>query len=313
MARQLSGPDGQLQEIVVVKNGDRYEVRAGICRTLAARSLKWEKIRSLVKEGVSDFDKKRITFSENETRKNAHPLYQAHLLQGMLDTGEAKTQEDLADKIGKKRGSVSQYMMIGRLPAKIQEIAKPLANLGMGHLLQLCRLETPEDQIKMAEETAKNGLSIEKLMSLVDKMLKKKASPPAPLPKGEGGQRPGEASFIFKNTGPQVVVSAKWDRTADLDAWLSQLRSALMDWATKHPLEPDRREVSVNVTSSAPVVTTQTPEELLAEAQKTMPPELVAHLAERYAQIAARPSTSGSAAPVPNEQDPGETARKEVE
>ena len=56
---------GQLQEIVVVKIGDRFEVLAGAGRTQAARALGWEKIRASVRQGLSASDKARITFPPN--------------------------------------------------------------------------------------------------------------------------------------------------------------------------------------------------------------------------------------------------------
>src|SRR5690242_13585689 len=68
---------GQLQEIIVEKKGDRYVVIAGVGRTLAARKLGWEQIRASVKEGISDFERARITFAENEDREDANPFYQA--------------------------------------------------------------------------------------------------------------------------------------------------------------------------------------------------------------------------------------------
>src|SRR5688500_3748323 len=65
---------GQLQEIVVTPKNDgalpqRYEVVAGVGRTLAARQLGWDKIRCSIRTGLSQFEKLRITFSENEERE----------------------------------------------------------------------------------------------------------------------------------------------------------------------------------------------------------------------------------------------------
>src|SRR5262245_40291322 len=101
--------NGQLQEIVVTPKGDRYEVVAGVGRLAAAKELQWDKIRCFVRPGLSDFDKLFITFSENEEREDVSPIYQASLLKKMKGD---MTQEQLADKIGKERGTISQYLMI---------------------------------------------------------------------------------------------------------------------------------------------------------------------------------------------------------
>src|SRR5205814_410241 len=110
----------------------------------------WDQIRGLVREGLSEFDRLHITFSENEEREDASPLYQAGLLQRMQDAG-GLNQDQLAEKLGKSRPNVTQYLTLAGLDSGVQEKVNRFTNLGMAHLLQICRLKTPDDQVKLAE------------------------------------------------------------------------------------------------------------------------------------------------------------------
>lgn len=181
--------NGQLQEIIVASSTSsstspvRYLVVAGVGRTLAARALGWKQIRAFVKEGLSEFDRLHLTFSENEAREDVRPLYQAYLLKKMMET-EDLTQEKLAVKIGISRGFVSQYLMISGLRQNVQEIATRVAKLTLAHFLQLCRLSDPKLQIEFIQSTQKNDWSASQLKKEIDKALgaKKKAisSPKSP-------------------------------------------------------------------------------------------------------------------------------------
>src|SRR5438132_6860259 len=61
----------------------RFTVVVGVGRVLAARKLNWQKIRADVYEGLTEFQKLDMIFSENEDRQNASPLYQALVLKEM--------------------------------------------------------------------------------------------------------------------------------------------------------------------------------------------------------------------------------------
>ncbi len=175
------GIQGQLQEIIVEAKGRRYSVIAGVGRTLAARKLGWKEIRASVREGVSAFDRARITFAENEDREDADPFYQASLLQRMLDVKRV-TQQALAKDLGISAPLVSAYMTINTLPRIIQT---KFRRLNLGQLTQIARLNSISSKIEYAEECAKKDLSVRQLKALVSRALKKptvsKAHKPASI------------------------------------------------------------------------------------------------------------------------------------
>ncbi len=189
------GEQGQLQEIIVVRVGGtasrrdgvapnlrsadtRYEVIAGVGRTLAARKLGWQQIRASIREGVSDFDKARITFAENEDREDADPFYQAGLIQRMLRVRNC-SRKVLGAVLGISDALIDAYVAIQGLPVEISRIPK---RLGIGLLIQIARLTRSDSKIELAQKCAKSDLSVRQVKALVDRILKKPTSSPVRRP-----------------------------------------------------------------------------------------------------------------------------------
>src|SRR5690242_5312019 len=85
----------QLQNVILCKAGDRYELIAGVGRVLAARTLNRISIQADVYEVLAEAEKLSIMFDENEDRENPPVLYQAKLMQAMRkeDNKPDRTQE----------------------------------------------------------------------------------------------------------------------------------------------------------------------------------------------------------------------------
>src|SRR5207302_6607463 len=114
MAAQLK-EEGQIQNIVVLRQGGRYQVVAGARRIKGARKLGWKQIKADVRDGLSEYERLDIMFSENEGRVEANPLYQASLLKKM-QTESKLNQTAFAEKLGKTGAWLSQYFGLLELP-----------------------------------------------------------------------------------------------------------------------------------------------------------------------------------------------------
>jgi ParB-like chromosome segregation protein Spo0J len=130
-------------------------------------------IRARVMTGLTEFDKTHIAFSENEEVEGVSPIYQARLMKQML---QSLSQHDLAQKIGKTEAYVSQYIAIADLTEAVRQDLIRIKYLTRAHLLQLCRLTKPQEQIDLATKCAKDGWSVITLKAVVDALL----SPPKP-------------------------------------------------------------------------------------------------------------------------------------
>jgi ParB family chromosome partitioning protein len=224
----------QLQNIIVCRVGDRYEVIVGVGRVQAARKNNWAKIRADVYEGLTEFQKLDMIFSENEDRKNASPLYQAQLLNGMQGTDSEKmTQEELADKIGKDQTTVSKYLSLMSLSPKIWDNMNAFIKFGMRHFIQLNRIENKDDQWKLGEIAREKGLSSSELGAFVDKHLGVKPGKKEGRPKGD--KNLGADGFAFVQKGSNLRIKANCDLSGDLEVFLTQLKAAIVTWRETHP------------------------------------------------------------------------------
>ena len=240
---------GQLQEIVVAAKGDRYEVVAGVGRTLAARKLGWEKIRCLIKEGLSDFEKARITYAENEEREDADPFYQAAQLQKMMKA-KGWTQDELASEIGQAESNVKVYLALLKVSPEFQTGARRLA-LSISQLREILRLENDQDRIKLAQETHDKDLSVRALKALVDKQLNK--APKAEKSTKEQAAHPvfnaGGQSFTFAQKGKHFTMVTEPPSMDMLDVFMQNTRCAVIDYlnAPKPQATPDHPPTDTEV------------------------------------------------------------------
>lgn len=226
----------QLQSIAVCRKGERYEVIFGVGRVQAAQKNNWEKIRADVYDGLTEFQKLEMIFAENEDRKNASPLYQAKLLQEMMQgaDGQTITQDELAEKIGKTQANVSQYLALLELPPQILGNINAFIKFGMRHFIQLNRLENNDAKWKFAEIAREKNLSSSELAALIDKHLGvKPGAKKVGRPKGD--KTVGADGFAFVQKGSNLIIKAHCDLTGDLDTFLAQLKAAILNWRTAHP------------------------------------------------------------------------------
>jgi ParB family transcriptional regulator, chromosome partitioning protein len=229
----------QLQSIAVCRipdpanpGGWRYEVIFGVGRVLAGRKLNWEKIRADVYEELSEFQKLQMIFAENEDRKNASPLYQAQLLNEMMKADNI-TQDQLAETMNKSQQTISDYLGLLKLSPKVWANTSTLVKFGMRHFKQLLRIENEDDQWKLAEIAREKGLSSSELATLIDKQLGVKSGKKAGRPKGD--KNVGTDGFAFVQNGSNLRIKANCDLSGDLDAFLAQLKAAIMTWRESHP------------------------------------------------------------------------------
>jgi len=232
----------QLQSIAVCRVPDpanpgswRYEVIFGVGRVLAARKNSWEKVRADIYEGLTEFQKLDMIFSENEDRKNASPLYQAKVLKGMMEAGNL-TQDQLAEQIGKTRQNVSQYVGLFNLSPRIWDNANTFAKFGLRHFIQLLRVKNEDDQWKLAEMARDQSLSSPELQAAVDKHLGvKTGAKKEGRPKGD--KTVGPNGFAFKRQKGDILIKIKgrFSEENGIAVFLAKAGEAWTQWVSKNP------------------------------------------------------------------------------
>ena len=79
------------------------------------------------------------------------------------------TQEKVADRVGKKRTTVANFLRLLKLPAQVQ-MALQKKEIDMGHARALLALDDPQTQIKVFKEIIKNNYSVRKVEELIQQL-----------------------------------------------------------------------------------------------------------------------------------------------
>ena len=164
---------GIVQPIVVRKQGDRYLLIAGERRWRAASLAGIPTVPAIVRE-VPDDQVLELTLIENIQREELNPVEVAEAL-SRLATDANLTHEQIAERTGKDRVSVTNYLRLLKLP---QEIQKGVAagELTMGHAKVLMGVASDSAQRALAARISAQGLSVRQTESLAKAEPKKAAA-----------------------------------------------------------------------------------------------------------------------------------------
>ncbi len=149
--------DGVIQPIVVKQHGDNYLLVVGERRLRAARIAGLSEISAIVSD-VSDTRLLQVALVENIQREDLNPIEVATALRQMAQDGEL-SHEDLAERTGKDRTTVTNLIRLLRLPDDIQQLIAE-KRLSMGHARAILGLNDVDQQRALAEKTAAQGLSV---------------------------------------------------------------------------------------------------------------------------------------------------------
>jgi ParB family chromosome partitioning protein len=115
-----------------------------------------------------------MSLIENLHREDLNPLEVANVYRRM--TQELNyTQEEVADRVGKDRTSVTNYLRLLSLPKLVQDYLAE-DKITMGHARALAALETPEFQIGMAQEIVRRDLSVRDVEKRISRQRKRAAT-----------------------------------------------------------------------------------------------------------------------------------------
>jgi ParB family chromosome partitioning protein len=113
---------------------------------------------------------------ENVQREDLNAIEIALAYQKLMDDHQL-TQEKMADRVGKKRATVANYLRLLKLPAEIQLGIKE-KKIDMGHARAILGSPSPEQQLAIYKKILVNGLSVRKVEELVtDSKTAHKATP----------------------------------------------------------------------------------------------------------------------------------------
>ena len=170
---------GLIQPVTVRRTGDFYEIISGERRFRAARIAGLEAIPAYVREADTDVQLLEMALVENIQRENLDPIEEALSYRRLIEECQL-TQEQLADRLGKKRVTVTNTLRLLRLPAKVQHDLK-IGLVSVGHAKVLLSVEDPLIQESLCDRVIREGLSVRQLEERVKRLQRPvPESTPAP-------------------------------------------------------------------------------------------------------------------------------------
>lgn len=151
---------GLIQPITVKKEGEKYLIISGERRWRAAQSAGLESLPAYIRD-VDDTNLHAMALVENIQRQDLNAIEVALGLQRLIDEC-GLTQEALADKVGKKRSTIANYMRLLRLPDEVQLAVKE-GILSMGHAKAIASVENRRQQLALLKKCVKNNMSVRQI------------------------------------------------------------------------------------------------------------------------------------------------------
>ena len=159
---------GIIQPITVRKLSERkYQLISGERRFHAAKLAGLLRVPGYVRT-ANDQQMLEMALIENIQRENLNAIEIALSYQRLLSECELR-QEDLGDRVGKKRSTVTNYLRLLRLPPDVQAAIRD-GKIGMGHARALINIENIDLQLEIYKRIISEDLSVRKVEELVKKL-----------------------------------------------------------------------------------------------------------------------------------------------
>jgi ParB family transcriptional regulator, chromosome partitioning protein len=162
--------NGLIQPITVRRTPDhKYQLISGERRLNACREIGYKEIPAYIIEVDSDELMLALALIENIQREELNPIEIGTAYKRLMDECHL-TQEQIADKVGKKRTTVANSIRLLKLPEKIQENLISGA-ITSGHARALINLPNKNAQLKILKKIIDNNLSVRKVEQLVKDVM----------------------------------------------------------------------------------------------------------------------------------------------
>lgn len=156
---------GIIQPIAVRRlNARSYQIISGERRWRAAKSIDLKEIPVNI-ISADDQTMLEIALLENIQRDDLNPMEVALSYQRLIDECEL-THEDLSERLGKKRSSISNHLRLLKLSPSVQDAVRT-QSISMGHAKVLAGVERIENQTFLLGEILKNQLSVRATENLI--------------------------------------------------------------------------------------------------------------------------------------------------
>lgn len=169
---------GLIQPITVKRDGEKYIIISGERRWRASERAGLEQIPAYIRE-VDDTTLHAMALVENIQREDLNAIEISLGMQRLVEEC-GLTQEALAERLGKKRSTVANYLRLLNLPEEIQFAIKS-GLISMGHAKAIAAVESKAKQLSLLKRCIKSNLSVRQLEELVRLASEKRQKVATPI------------------------------------------------------------------------------------------------------------------------------------
>lgn len=159
---------GLINPIIVKKKGEFFEIISGERRFRAFKTLKLKKVPAIVRE-YEDRRRLEVALIENIQRENLNPIEEAVIYKKFQEEFSL-SQDEIAEKIGKKRATISNAIRLLKLDERVQNFIIDF-RISQGHAKALLSLQDKQKQFEIAEAIIEDNLSVRQTEEIVKKFL----------------------------------------------------------------------------------------------------------------------------------------------
>ena len=197
---------GVLQPILVRPIADgRYEIVAGERRWRAAQRAGLHSIPAVIRE-FNEVEVLEIAIVENVQRADLNPIEEAQGFQALIDRF-GRTQEEIADAVGKSRPHIANMLRLMKLPEDLQEMVRD-GRLSSGHARAIL---TAPDPRGLAQRAISEGLNVREVERIAQVAKDEKHGPRASVVAAEAKSADTRAleQSLSNALGLEVTISDK--------------------------------------------------------------------------------------------------------
>jgi len=229
LARSIEA-QGILQPLLVRPDKIDYELIAGERRLRAAKIAGLTQVPVLLKN-ISDTDLLEAAIIENIQREDLNPLEEAEAYHRLMTEFDL-TQDQTAERVGKSRSAVANFLRLRQLPDNIKASIVD-DRMSMGHARALLGCDNSAQQQKIWQGILKKGLSVRQTEALIKRLKTEKKQAKSPNSNPERVYFAGLAEGLSRDLGTKVhidrrgkkgMVKIEFYGDDDLDRLIERLR-----------------------------------------------------------------------------------------
>jgi ParB family chromosome partitioning protein len=160
--------NGIVQPLVVRRRGMRYQLIAGERRWRAAQRANLDKVPAVVRE-IPDDKLLELALIENIQRQELSAIEEAHAYKRLIDA-LGLTQEMVAQRVGRDRSFITNYLRLLRLPSDIQKLVED-EKISTGHARALLGVDDVDIQRRVARNIVEQSLSVRETERAIKRII----------------------------------------------------------------------------------------------------------------------------------------------